>query len=54
MIKKIVGGTAAFLLIALLTAAAAGFIAWQTFWFAVIPFAALAYWVLPYFSEDSN
>lgn len=54
MIKKVVGGSAAVLLIALLTAAAAGFITWRLFWFAVIPFAALAYWILPYFSEQED
>ncbi len=52
--KKIVGGSAAVLLMVLLTAAAAGFITWSSFWFAVIPFAALAYWILPYFSEQED
>lgn len=52
MMKKIVGGVGAALCIILLTAAAAGFISWRFFWYGIIPLAAFAYWILPYFSEE--
>lgn|GEM_PF-5133393 len=51
MIKKIVSGVAAVACFVWLTAAAAGFITWGSFWIGMILFAGLAYVVLPQVKE---